>query len=36
VAGEAEFLGLPREALLDLVRSDGLAMRSERVVCTRR
>ena len=32
VAGEAEFLGLPREALLDLVRSDGLAMRSERVV----
>ena len=32
VAKEAEFLGLPREALLELVRSDGLAVRSERVV----
>ena len=32
VAGEAEFLGLRREALLELVRSDGLAVRSEQVV----
>ncbi len=32
VAGEAEFLGLRREALLELERSDGLAVRSERVV----
>ena len=32
VAGEAEFLGLSREALLELVRSEGLAVRSERAV----
>ena len=32
VAREAEFLGLRREALLELVRSDGLAVRSEQVV----
>jgi hypothetical protein len=32
VAGEAQFLGLPREALLELVRSEGLAVRSERAV----
>ncbi len=32
VAGEAEFLGLRREALLELVRSDGLSVRSEQVV----
>ena len=32
VAGEAEFLGLRREALLELVRSDGLAAWSERAV----
>jgi hypothetical protein len=32
VAGEAEFLGLSVEALLELVRSDGLAVRSERAV----
>ena len=32
VAGEAEFLGLPREAVLELVRSDGLAVWSERAV----
>jgi N-acetylneuraminic acid mutarotase len=32
VAGEAQFLGLSREALLELVRSEGLAVRSERVV----
>ena len=32
VAGEAEFGGLPREMLLDLVRSDELGVRSERVV----
>ena len=30
--GEAEFLGLRREALLELVRSDGLAAWSERAV----
>ncbi len=33
MAGEAEFLGLSREALLELVRSEGLAVRSERAVC---
>ena len=32
VAGEAEFLGLRREALVELVRSDGLAAWSERAV----
>ena len=32
VAGQADFLGLPREALLDLVRSDELAVRDERTV----
>jgi N-acetylneuraminic acid mutarotase len=32
VAGEAQFLGLSREALLELVRSEGLAVRSERAV----
>jgi hypothetical protein len=32
VAGEAEFLGLSREALLELVRSEGLGVRSERAV----
>ena len=32
VAREAEFLGLRREALLELVRSDGLAAWSERAV----
>ncbi len=32
VAGEAEFLELSRESLLDLVRSDGLAARTERAV----
>ncbi len=32
LAGEAEFLGLSREALLELVRSEGLAVRSERAV----
>jgi N-acetylneuraminic acid mutarotase len=32
VAGEAEFLGLPREVVLELVRSDGLAVWSERAV----
>jgi hypothetical protein len=32
LAAEAEFLGLPLEALLELVRSDELAVRSERVV----
>jgi hypothetical protein len=30
--GEAEFLGLQREAVLELVRSDGLAAWSERAV----
>jgi hypothetical protein len=33
VAGEAAFLGLPREALVELVRSDELGVRSERAVC---
>ena len=32
VAGEAEFLGLSRGALLELVRSEGLAVRDERAV----
>jgi hypothetical protein len=32
VAGEVDFLGLPLEALLELARSDGLAVRSERTV----
>jgi hypothetical protein len=32
VAGEAEFLALPRMALLELVRSDWLAVQSERAV----
>jgi kelch-like protein 18 len=32
VAKEAEFLGLPREVVLELVRSDGLAVRSEQVM----
>ena len=32
VAGEAEFLGLRLEALLELVRSEWLAVRSEQVV----
>ena len=32
VGGEAEFLGLRREGLLELVRSDGLAAWSERAV----
>ena len=32
VAGEVDFLGLPLEALLELVRSDGLAVRSELAV----
>jgi hypothetical protein len=32
VAREAEFLGLPREALLELVWSEGLGVRSEQVV----
>ncbi len=32
VAGEAAFLGLPREALVELVRSDELGVRSEQAV----
>ena len=32
VAGKAEFLGLSAKALLELVRSEGLAVRSERAV----
>jgi hypothetical protein len=32
VAGKAQFLGLSREALLELMRSEGLAVRSEQAV----